>query len=151
MKNRLLHVAAAILALAVAVPAAALERADLPVGYKWDLSSLFADEAQWVASKQALSRDIPGLQRWQGRLGESGGTLLTALQGVDSVRQRVERLYAYAMQLSDQDTRVGRHQQMQQEAEQVYTSFETATAFVRPELLAVGRHAIERINARQKG
>jgi len=148
MRNRVLRLASlGIAALLVAQSVPAVERDEVPEQYRWDLTSLFADEAAWVAARQELARDIPSLARWQGRLGESPATLLAALQDIEGTRRRTERLYAYAFQLYDQDTRVGRHQQMQQEAVQLYTELGTATAFVRPEILAVGRPAVERMLA----
>jgi len=130
-----------------AVTAGAVERAEVADRYKWDLTGLYADEAAWVAAKQELSKSIPALQQWQGRLAESGSSLLEALNAMEAAKLEVQRLYSYAGQTYDQDTRVGRHQQMQQEAAQVYTDLQTATAFVRPEVLAAGRPAIERLIA----
>ena len=147
MKNNCLRLITAAVLLSVVGAAGAVERAEVADRYKWDLSGLYSDEASWVAAKQELVRDIPGLQRWQGRLGESAATLLAALQDMEGTRRRVERLYTYASQSYDQDTRVGRHQQMSQEAVQVYTDMETATAFARPEIIAAGRPTIDRFLA----
>lgn len=138
---------AAVLLLLTAAGAPAVERAEIPEQYQWDLGSLYPGEAAWVAAKQELSRSIPALQQWQGRLGESATTLLGAMSAWEAVSLGVDRFYSYAFQLSDQDTRVARHQQMKQEASQVYTDFQTAVAFMRPELLAVGREKIDRFVA----
>jgi oligoendopeptidase F len=151
MKYNVLRFANVFLVVFFATAAGAVERAEVADRYKWDLSSLYAGESAWMAAKQDLLRDIPGLQRWQGRLGESSGTLLAALQDVEGVRIRAHRLQSYAMQSYDQDTRVGRHQQMQQEAAQVYTDLQAATAFLRPEILALGRASIERLLAAEPG
>ncbi|HSQ69382.1 MAG TPA: oligoendopeptidase F [Steroidobacteraceae bacterium] len=136
--------ATALLALAPVV-AGATERADIPDRYKWDLSALYAGEQQWIAAKKKINEDIPQLARWQGRLGESPATLLAAMKDWEATTLAVERLYSYAAQLSSQDTRVGRHQQMEQEAAQVYTDLQSATAYMRPEILALGRPAVERL------
>jgi oligoendopeptidase F len=145
MKNKVLHIAAAALgALLAAAPAASLERSEVPEQYQWDLGSLFAGEAQWVAAKDALRADIPSLARWQGRLGESPATLLGAMTDWEKAFRRLERVYVYASAVSDQDTRVARNQQMAQQAAQVYSELQTATAFMRPEILAIGRATIER-------
>jgi oligoendopeptidase F len=142
-----LQAAVAALLLLSAAVAPAVERAEVPAQYQWDLSSLYPGEPAWVAAKQDLSKSIPALQQWQGRLGESAAALLGAMSAWESVSLGVDRLYSYAFQLSDQDTRVARHQQMKQEASQVYTDFQTAVAFMRPELLAVGRDKIDRFVA----
>ena len=62
MKNKVLQLVAALLGTwLAATPAVALERGEVPERYKWDLGSLFADEAQWVAAKDGLRADIPAL------------------------------------------------------------------------------------------
>jgi oligoendopeptidase F len=148
MKNNGLGAVAAIgMVLLGIAPAGAGERAEVPERYRWDLSALYADEAAWVAGGQAIGQQLPALARWQGRLGESPATLLAALGDWEAAYREVDRYYAYAMQLSDQDTRVARPQQMQQQATQAYTDLQTATAFMRPEILAVGRPTIERFLA----
>jgi len=133
----------AISALAVGGPAQALERADVPASYQWDLRSLFADEAAWVAAKQEFLAGLPALAARQGKLGTSAADLLDGMTAWEQSSRRADRLYAYASQLSDQDTRVARHQQMQQEMSQAYNQFQSAVSFMRPELLALGREKID--------
>ncbi len=150
MKNNMLFLAAAALGtLLGAVPVLAVERSEIATAYKWDLTDLYADEAAWTASRQSLEQEIPRLARWQGKLGESSASLLGALTDWENTNRQVDRLYSYASQLSDEDTRVARNQQMQQQAAQVYTDLQTATAFMRPEILVVGRPTIERFLAEE--
>ena len=141
--GRFAGVLAAVLVALAPLGARGTERADIPERYKWDLSALYAGEQQWVAAKKKINEDIPQLARWQGRLGESPATMLAAMKDWEATMLAVERLYSYAAQLSSQDTRVGRHQQMEQEAAQVYTDLQSATAYMRPEILALGRPAVE--------
>mgnify|MGYP000031958003 CR=1 FL=1 len=67
------------------VPAASLERSEVPERYQWDLGSLFSGEAQWVAAKDALKADIPSLAREFGL----GGVLLFR-RNVESPEQVAE-------------------------------------------------------------
>jgi len=133
----------AISALALAGPAQALERSEVPARYQWDLKDLYVDEAAWVAAKQELVQSLPALGAWQGKLGESAASLREAMTAWEQASRRADRLYAYAFQLYDQDTRVGRSLQMQQEMSQVYSSFQSTASFMRPEILALGRQKID--------
>ncbi|MBK6453918.1 MAG: oligoendopeptidase F [Proteobacteria bacterium] len=133
----------ALFALALASPAQALERSEVPARYQWDLKDLYVDEAAWVAGKQELVQSLPAVGAWQGRLGASPASLLDGMTAWEQASRRVDRLYAYAFQLYDQDTRVGRSLQMQQEMSQVYSSFQSTTSFMRPEILALGRDRID--------
>ncbi len=124
-------------------PAQALERSDVPVKYQWDLTALYADEAAWAAGKQELLQLLPALGARQGKLGASAASLLEAMTAWEAASLRADRLYSYAFQLYSEDTRVARSMQMQQEMSQVYNQFQSAVAFMRPEILAIGREQID--------
>ena len=96
-----------------------------------------------MAAKQEFVQSLPALGARQGKLGAAAGSLLEGMAAWEQASRRAERLYAYASQLYDQDTRVGRSLQMQQEMSQVYSSFQAATSFMRPEILALGRAKID--------
>jgi len=148
MKNKMLRLAAVILGAVIwAAPAVSLERNEVADRYRWDLSTLFGDEEAWVAAKDSLRQEIPKLASWQGRLGESPATLLAAMTDWEKTYRKLEGVYVFAMARSDQDTRDARNQQMRQQADQVYSELQTATAFMRPELLAVGKPTIDRFLA----
>jgi oligoendopeptidase F len=129
--------------LATATPVRALERSEVPEKYQWDLTALYPDEAAWMAGKQELLQLLPALGARQGKLGASAASLLDGMTAWEQASLRAERLYSYASQLYDQDTRVARSMQMQQEMSQVYNQFQSAISFMRPEILAIGREQIE--------
>ena len=136
--------------LALPLLGQAAERTETPEQYRWDLRDLYADERAWLADKTALAAALPGLAAWQGRLGESSQVFAQAIAQWESATRRGDRLYAYALQLYDQDTRVGRSMQMKEEASQALTDLQTATAFMRPEILALGRPTIDRYLAAER-
>jgi oligoendopeptidase F len=121
----------------------AVERSEVPEKYRWDLSALYPDEAAWAAARQAFMKSIPDVASYQGKLGESAASLLAAMTAYEQAVRQAERLYAYAYQRYSEDTRVGRTMQMQQEMTQAYSDFESAIAFMRPELIAIGREKID--------
>jgi len=86
---------------------------------------------------------LPALGTRQGKLGASAANLLEAMTAWEEASLRAERLYSYAFQLYSQDARVARSLQMQQEMSQVYNQFQSAVAFMRPEILAIGREQID--------
>ncbi|MDH4165226.1 MAG: oligoendopeptidase F [Gammaproteobacteria bacterium] len=133
----------AIFALVVTGPAQALERTEVPARYQWDLKDLYVDDAAWVAGKQELVQSLPAVGAWQGKLGESAASLREGMAAWELASRRADRLYAYAFQLYSQDTRVARSMQMQQEMLQVYNQFQSKVAFMRPEILAIGREKID--------
>jgi oligoendopeptidase F len=122
----------------------AVERSEIPEQLRWDLGDLYADEKAWLADKSTVAAELPRLAAWQGRLGESPQVFAQAIAQWQAATARADRLYAYALQLYDQDTRVGSSLQLKEQASQTLTDLQSATAFMRPEILALGRPTIER-------
>jgi oligoendopeptidase F len=133
----------AISLLSLNQAAHAVERSEVADKYRWDLSALYPDESAWAAAKQDFLKSIPGVVAHQGKLGDSAASLLAGMTAYEQSMRQAERLYAYALQRYSEDTRVARTMQMQQEMSQAYSDFVSATAFVRPELIAVGREKID--------
>lgn len=123
--------------------AAALERSEVPEKYKWNTSDLYPDDAAWEKAKQEISARIPGQAAYQGRLGLSGKDLYKALEEIMSVSRDLSRLQNYASMRSDEDTRLARTWQMSQAAADLGTRSESATAYLAPELIALGRQKID--------
>ena len=78
----------AVFALGLNVSAHAVERADIPAKYQWDLSSLYASEDAWTAGKQELAKTIPALGNWQGKLGASAASLLAGMTDWENASKR---------------------------------------------------------------
>ncbi len=133
-----------LLALALSFgPAAA---ADAPVTnpkYLWDLSELYPNEAAWEADRKAVIDALPGLAAYKGTLGKDAATMAKALQAIYDVNKRLDRLDTYAGLKHDEDTRIGANQQLTQKAELLRTEFDKATAYLNPELVALGRAKVE--------
>lgn len=125
----------------------ALQRAEVPEKYKWDLSALYASEAAWTRASQDLARRIPTMSRFRGHLGGSADSLHAALTTMMHLERDLSRLSTYASQLYDQDTRVSRHLAMRESAEQLGVQYRSAVAWVRPEILSIGAEKIHRLLA----
>jgi oligoendopeptidase F len=128
---------ALLLAAALAAPAAARERSEIPEGYTWNLADLFASEADWVKAREAAAARIPGLSAHRGHLGDSPAALLSALDELFAVNLDLERLYVYASTRSDEDTREARPRELKDTARSLFVDFAAATSWIRPELLSL--------------
>jgi oligoendopeptidase F len=124
--------------------ARATERSEVAPKYKWDLTALFPDEAHWKSAKEAIAAGIPGLGQYQGHLGDSPQSLLAGLSAGMKLREEFERVYTYASQHYDEDTRVSRSQEMEQEADELGVRLRTAASFMRPEIIALGQEKLDR-------
>lgn len=126
------------LLLSLTPGARATERAQVPRQYTWDLTALYPSEAAWAKAKDDLARRVPGMESFKGHLGSSSDSLHAALSTMMDLERDLSRLYTYASQLSDEDTRVSRHLEMRDAAEHLGVQFRSASSYVRPEILAIG-------------
>ena len=151
MPRRLAPLLAVLAACAlVAVrPALARERSEIPKQYRWDLTALYRSPDAWEAARKDLARRIPALEKFRGRLGASPDSFYRALDAYMHVSSDISRLSTYASQLSDQDARVSRPLEMKQQAEQVGVDFQSATSWMRPEILALGATRVRGMVAKE--
>ena len=119
------------------VPANAVERSQVPEKNKWNLKDVFQDEAAWKAAKESAQKRIPEVARLKGTLGGSADAMYRALSAVMDLDRDLGAIRSYASWQRDQDTRVSRSQEMLQEADHALVDFRAATAFLRPEILAL--------------
>ncbi|MEO5618988.1 MAG: M3 family oligoendopeptidase, partial [Candidatus Eisenbacteria bacterium] len=132
-------VSCALLAFA---PASAEERSGIPDRYKWDLRSLYRNDAAWQAAKAAIEKRIPGMSAHKGHLGDSPEAMHRALAHLMDLDRDLARLFTYASQQSDQDARIARNLAMRESADQLNVTFASAAAFMRPELLQLGAEKV---------
>jgi len=111
--------------------------------YTWNLGDLYPSEAAWAQAMDGAMADLPKLAACRGKLATSAAKLLECLDAYYAVERRLTQVAVYAGMNYDLDTRVGRAQQMQEQARQARTAFASASAWMRPELLAAGSGTIE--------
>jgi oligoendopeptidase F len=127
----------AVACLLGALHASAVERAQVPDRYKWNLADLYPSEQAWERARADLQQRIPTLGRYRGHLGDSPEALWRALDAMFAIDRDLSRLSVYAHALSDEDTRASRPREMRQAADQLGVDFTAASAFVKPEILAL--------------
>lgn len=119
------------------------ERVQIPDELKWDPTALFPNIAAWERERRALAAMLPKLATHQGHLGEGPRRLRKALDEIQKVEIRLERLSSYASRELDTDVRQSRTQALVAVADKLYTDFLSATSFVEPELLALAPNTLE--------
>jgi len=140
---RLAFVLVTVIAMTVMLAGQERDRAKVPDALKWNLADVYTSESAWRAEKDKIEKELPKLREFQGTLGASAKTLADALEYMSRLDKELTRLYVYASMLSDQDTRLSGPQGMQQEMQQVFAKFGAEAAFVEPELLKVGKAAVD--------
>ncbi|WP_460527579.1 oligoendopeptidase F [Chitinimonas naiadis] len=142
MSRALAALTACLLATTVTYAAQTPAATDTNVPAVWNLKSLYADQASWEAERKAIAADLPKLAAYKGKLGQDAATLLAALDQQSSLHQRLARLSTYASLLADEDTRIADNQARDQLGTNLYNEFNEATAYVSPEITAIGKDKV---------
>jgi oligoendopeptidase F len=103
--------------------------------HEWKLGDLFPSDRAWADAKTALIRGVDAFARHKGHLGDSPRSLGDALTELGTLQNQLQRVSVYAEARNDEDTRESKPRAMQAEAESLSVRLDTATSFIRPELL----------------
>ncbi len=139
---------AALLLTAAAAVAPGLSLAAEPVlPTTWDLTELYPTDAAWTDERKAVEAELPKVLAFKGRLGESAATLKAASQAISDVTRRAYRLLVYATLKGDENLQSASDQERRMMAQLLMGKLGEATAWLSPEILAVGAEKIKAFTA----
>ncbi len=127
-----------------------VERSAIPAACKWHVQDIYADEAAWRAACDEYKAKLPQLKAMQGTL-LTGSAVLAALRLQDALAQLLDKIYAYARLQQDADNTDQHLQALSGEAEGLAASFSNANSFIEPEILGLGREALEAMLQEEAG
>ncbi|UCD94851.1 MAG: oligoendopeptidase F family protein, partial [Candidatus Zixiibacteriota bacterium] len=105
--------------------------------YKWDLSDFYPSDEAWEEALNYVQGMIPKMEEYKGKLGGSAETLAECLMMNDSLGSLIHRLWVYSASRLDEDTRVGKYNEMQNRGYGLYSELGQAGAFIEPEILKI--------------
>lgn len=121
----------------------ATERKDVPDAFKFRVADLFADQEAWLKEKAAVSGLVDSVPRAAAGWTASAGSMLGLLDLLADIRERAERLQAYARLQNDMDLANPLYTAMQGEIQTMMVKFAERAAFVGPDVLALGGEKVE--------
>lgn len=142
MHKFLLPLATAIVLLA-AGPSLATETEEPDLQATWNLTDLYPTLEAWSAARDEVMADFEKIDSLRGTLGESADSLYQAYRLVSDTYKKAGRVYVYASLNADEDLRESETQERRQLGDIMFARFGEVTAWMQPELIAVGREVIE--------
>ena len=112
-------------------------RADVPVEYTWDLSTVFEDSAAWERAVAEVEAMKPELAALQGTVAASAASLVHALSVTEAAAMQVERIYVYAKMRKDTEGNDPRAQGLESRGASLYAQIGAALSFLEPEILSI--------------
>ena len=120
------------------------ERSEIEQQYKWDLSSLFKSDEDFEEALKNIDEQINVLAKYQGKL-NNADNVLEFLQKETDVLRKVSNIYNYASLRNAENTTDEIAQSMSSRAVGKFVLFQTVTAYVQPEFLALDDQTLESI------
>ena len=113
------------------------ERSEVKESDTWDLTRLFADDAQWQTAFEEIEIQIQGYEKFRGTLGSSAESLAACLEFDSLVERAAERLGNYAYLKTVENQTDSTYQRMMGQFQNIATRAGEAASFIRPEILAI--------------
>ena len=118
---------------------------------RWNLQDLYATSTDWDNDAATLKKQLEYLGTCNNQLGSSARRFKSCMDMFSDVLKRYARLSSYASQLHDQDTGATAGLDLSQRADVLGNKFESATSFLRPEVLKIGATKINNFFKQEPG
>jgi oligoendopeptidase F len=119
-----------------------MKREEIAEKYKWNLKDIYADEDLWEKDFEYIKSKIDEYKNFDGTIGQSATSLLKMIEFDEDVNIKYERLHLYSFLSKDLDLANSKYQAMSGRLQDLGTKLSNATAFIRPELIAIGKDKI---------
>ena len=118
-------------------------RDEVPAKYTWNAPSVFESPEAWQEAFEALTVALEDVDRYRGHLCDGVAVLADALDLLDALSIQAGKLSVYstmshAVNMEDQDAA-----KMSSQARGIWAQLAARTAFLEPELLAIGQETLE--------
>ena len=118
-------------------------RSEVPVEKTWDLTKIFATDADWEAAFAMIERRYPELVAFKGKLKRSGKNMLAFFLLRNELYTTWYQLHVYASMKSDEDTANSLYTGFKKRMRTMGAQIGAAMAWVTPELLSIKPERLE--------
>lgn len=127
------------------------KREEIPVELTWKLEDIFETDEAWEQEMAKLQEEIPKIEQYQGKLGESAENLYEVLQLQDHLSERLGKLFTYAHMRYDQDTTNSFYQRLNAQAESIFTVASSKMSYIVPEILTIDEAKLNSFMIEEQG
>ena len=120
------------------------ERRELDPQFMWDLTSMYATDAEWEKALSTLEEAIRKAAAFQGRLTDAQ-SIAAYLDAATELGRTLSNLYCYASMRRSEDTRAEAAQSMYARINANYVKSISAIAFAEPEILSLPQQTLDDI------
>jgi oligoendopeptidase F len=118
-------------------------RSDVPIEHTWNTDSIFPTPDAWEAAFKQVESSLPSLEAFKGRLASDAKTLADWLETSEKVQITLNQVSVYARLNYTVDTTNQASVARQDRSRGLASRHGAATAFARPEMLAIGKERLD--------
>ena len=126
------------------------KRDEIPVCDTWNLADILPSDEAWEALFLETERELAGYKEFEGHLAESGEMLFRCLKFDEEISLKIERLFVYGREKSDEDTAKAKYQDFYARAQALSYKAAGLSSFIVPEILAMDEQALGRFRSTVK-
>ena len=113
------------------------KRDEIPVCDTWNLADILPSDEAWEALFLETERELAGYKEFEGHLAESGEVLFQCLKFDEDISLKIERLFVYGREKSDEDTAKAKYQDFSARAQALSYKAAGLSSYIVPEILAM--------------
>lgn len=125
-------------------------RNEVPESEKWDLNDIYPSLEKWKEDYRQIENIAEKLKEFDGKIID-GASLYKYLVQKEKLSYLFNKLYAYAMLKTDEDTRVTESQSYVDRAKQLSVKISASTSFFMPFLLSLEEDTLKGYIAEEEG
>jgi oligoendopeptidase F len=126
-------------------------RNEIPVQYKWNLKDIYTNWDEWENGLKQFEVQINKVLKFKSKLKEGPENLLKVQKLSDELGILSESIYNYAQFTHDLDTRNQEAMSKLQKVQILFAKYNTATAWINPEMLEIPWATMEKWLSGNKG
>lgn len=120
------------------------ERKEMDPQYQWDLTKMYASDAEWEKAFAAIDPKIEALAAWEGKL-NNAASIREFYDAEIGVFRELENLAVYTSLRLSEDTRADDAQSMDARATAKYVKAVGTIAYAQPEIMALPQETLDAI------
>ena len=121
-----------------------MERKDIDKKYKWDLSVIYATEADFNAEYAECEKRIKAFSKFEKKMTASAANLYTTLDELYSIEGVFEKLWQYASLNFSTDSTNNSNQINSSRMKNLWVAFGTASWFIEPNILKLDDETVKK-------
>ncbi|MBS6642566.1 MAG: oligoendopeptidase F [Clostridiaceae bacterium] len=113
------------------------KREEIPVEFTWNMEDMFSDDREWETLYKETEAQLERYEEYKGHLADSAEILYKCLKLDDELSLKLERIFVYAKQKSDQDTANSLYQDYTSRAQSLSYKAAALSSYIVPEILSM--------------